>query len=124
MLQRDPQRTGCYGGIMNSGADFSSVSVSASEAIMGAPFEFALLSPYPNPFNPTTAISYQLQAASYVELTIYDIQGQEVAVLVDGFLLPGVYDATFDGAGLSSGVYFAVLQAGNFNQTRKLILIK
>ena len=109
---------------MNSGADFSSVSVSASEAIMGAPFEFALLSPYPNPFNPTTAISYQLQAASYVELTIYDIQGQEVAVLVDGFLLPGVYDATFDGAGLSSGVYFAVLQAGNFNQTRKLILIK
>ncbi|NQS98453.1 MAG: T9SS type A sorting domain-containing protein [candidate division Zixibacteria bacterium] len=94
------------------------------EASMGTPNEFMLSSAYPNPFNPSTAISYQLQAASYVELTIYDIQGREVAKLVDDYRPAGTYEAVFNASNLSGGVYFARLTAGNYQQTQKLLLVK
>ena len=81
-------------------------------------------SAYPNPFNPKTAISYQLQAASYVELVVYDIQGREVAKLVDDYRPAGTYEAVFNASGLSNGVYFVRLTAGNYQQTQKLLLVK
>ena len=85
---------------------------------------FALRQNYPNPFNPTTAISCQLPAASHVELIVYDVIGREVARMVEGFQPAGVYQRTFDPSGLSSGIYFARLQADGFSQTRKLLFIK
>ena len=84
----------------------------------------ALLFNYPNPFNPTTAISYQLQAASYVELTIYDIKGREVAKLVNGWKVAGVYEVVFDGGEFSSGIYFARLTVNGFGETQKMVLIR
>ena len=88
------------------------------------PLEFILHPPYPNPFNASTAISYQLLAVSYVNLTIYDIAGREVAKLVDGMKTAGSHQVVFDAKDLTSGVYFARLTAGEFRQTRKILLIK
>ncbi|NQS96825.1 MAG: T9SS type A sorting domain-containing protein, partial [candidate division Zixibacteria bacterium] len=103
------EKEGADGGWFGSASDWLCMGepFTGGFATDNMPGNFALHTPYPNPFNPTTAISYQLPAASYVELTIYDIQGREAASLVDGFKPAGIYEVTFDGAGLSSGVYFA-----------------
>ena len=110
-------------GWWNTGESFEDWS-SMSEAESALPEYYSLSQNYPNPFNPTTAISYQLPAASYVELSIYDIQGREVTRLVDGFQSAGTHQAAFDGSDLSSGIYFARLQADGFSQTRKILLVK
>jgi hypothetical protein len=88
------------------------------------PFTFALHQSYPNPFNPTTTITYTLPKTSKVTLSIYDILGREVSVLVNEKRDAGVHEVKFDGSGLASGVYLYRLQAGNFVQTRKLLLLK
>ena len=88
------------------------------------PSEFKLNPPHPNPFNPTTAISYQLQAASYVELVVYDITGREVATVADGWYNAGAHEVTFDGSGLASGIYFARLSAGGNQSIQKMLLVK
>ncbi len=90
----------------------------------GMPAEFELRQNYPNPFNPTTVISYQLSAASDVTLSVFDILGREVATLVNGKQTAGYYDVTFDASNLPSGVYFYRLQAGSYNETMKLMLLK
>ncbi len=87
---------------------------------------------YPNPFNPTTIIGYQVPApggsegpgANRVTLTVYDVLGREVAVLVDEWKPAGIFNVTFDGARLSSGIYMYRLIAGSFVQSRRMILIK
>lgn len=86
--------------------------------------EFALNDAYPNPFNPTAVLSFQLPVASFVSLTVYDISGRLVADLVNGWRDAGVHDVTFDAADLASGVYLVRLQAEGFIQTRKILLIK
>jgi hypothetical protein len=92
-----------------------------------APSQFALLQNYPNPFNPTTAISFQLSAISEVTLKIYNVLGQEVAVLIDNERMEnGEHEVQFDANGLTSGVYFYRLNVNNgeFMQTKKLLLMK
>jgi len=87
---------------------------------------------FPNPFNPTTSIKYELPMASGVKLVVYDILGREVSVLVNEQNDVGVYEVKFDASGLSSGVYFCRLQArttngeqaGTFVQTRKIMLLR
>ena len=88
------------------------------------PTKFALHPAFPNPFNPTTTISYQLSAASGVTLTIYDITGREAATLVDGMKSAGYHSVKFDASGLSSGVYFVRLEAEEFRQVKKMLLVK
>jgi hypothetical protein len=88
------------------------------------PKEFALEQNYPNPFNPTTAISYQLSAFGFTTLKIYDALGREVATLVNEVKEAGSYSAQFDGAKLSSGVYFYKLQSGNSAAVKKLTIMK
>jgi hypothetical protein len=89
-----------------------------------SPKEFALEQNYPNPFNPTTAIGYQLSANSFTTLKIYDAIGREVATLVNEVKEAGTYSAQFDGAKLSSGIYFARLSSDGKIQIRKLMLMK
>jgi enterochelin esterase-like enzyme len=87
---------------------------------------------YPNPFNPTTVINYQLPVTSNISLKVYDLLGQEVATLFEGIRQPGNHEATFDGSRLASGVYFYRMcasqmnggQAGNYTETKKLLLLK
>ena len=88
------------------------------------PERYALYPAFPNPFNPMATIRFELPDACEVSLIVHDIQGREVQALVTGHLLPGYHQAVFDGGGLASGVYFARLQAGNFLQTNKLLLLK
>ena len=79
---------------------------------------------YPNPFNPTTAISYQLSTVSDVKLAVYDILGREVAVLVNERKGPGKYDVLFDASGLGSGVYFSRILAGSHSAVMKMLLVR
>jgi O-glycosyl hydrolase len=88
------------------------------------PKDFGLSHNYPNPFNPTTVITYQVPVTSHMSLKVYDILGQEVVTLFEGSRQPGTYKATFDGSGLPSGVYLCRLAAGNYSQTKKLLLVK
>jgi hypothetical protein len=106
------------------------------------PVKIALLQNYPNPFNPSTTIKYELPKATEVRLSVYDILGREVSVLVNEKKEAGVHEVKFDGSNLSSGVYFYRLsvsplarrdlvptdgrdgQAGDFTQTKRLLLLK
>ena len=88
------------------------------------PEAFSLSQNYPNPFNPRTVISFQLPVDSRVSIKVYDVQGREVQTLVNGRMNAGVYETTFDGAGLNSGVYFYRLVTEGFSETKRMILIK
>ncbi|MCK9211828.1 MAG: T9SS type A sorting domain-containing protein [Ignavibacteriaceae bacterium] len=88
------------------------------------PTKFSLSRNYPNPFNPSTTISWQLAASSFVTLKVYDVLGKEVATLVNNELQAGTYSVNFDASNLSSGTYFYELRAGNFIQTKKMLLLK
>ncbi len=88
------------------------------------PENFYLAQNQPNPFNPETVISFALPEASQVALTVYNSAGQRVATLMEGFVTAGEYSVVFDGANLSSGVYFYHLTAGNHSAVKKCLLMK
>jgi hypothetical protein len=90
----------------------------------GLPTRFALSQNYPNPFNPATVISYQLPATSRVRLVVYDLLGKEVAVLMDEQKAPGAYHVEFDGTKLSSGAYICRMTAGNYVESKLMMLLK
>lgn len=94
------------------------------EIVEEVPKVYALNSNYPNPFNPTTQISYQIPNDGFVNLTIYNSLGQEVAVLVDQQQSIGRYSVQFDASNLSSGIYFYRIAAGEFNQVKKMLLVR
>jgi hypothetical protein len=91
---------------------------------VSGPTECDLYQNYPNPFNPATTIRYGLQRASQVTLKVYSALGQEVATLVDALEDPGYKSVQFEASGLASGVYLYKLHAGDFVQTRKLLLLR
>ncbi|MBT8379041.1 MAG: T9SS type A sorting domain-containing protein [Ignavibacteria bacterium] len=86
--------------------------------------EFKLLQNYPNPFNPTTKIEYQIPKLSFVTIKVYDVLGNEIATLVNNEKQAGSYEISWYSENLPSGVYFYRLQAGNFIDTKKMILLK
>lgn len=86
--------------------------------------DFYLFQNYPNPFNPSTKISYSIPKQNLVELKIYDVLGSEVHSLVNEIKEPGQYEVDFNASHLASGVYFYALKAGDFYQTKKLLLLK
>lgn len=86
--------------------------------------DFSLEQNFPNPFNPSTRINYQIAKDNFVTLKVYDIIGNEVAALVNNQQPAGKYSVDFNSANLPSGVYLYRLQAGNYIQTRKMTLIK
>ena len=85
---------------------------------------FKLSQNYPNPFNPTTTIQYEIPNSGMVTLKVYDILGREVSTLVSQYENSGSYNVNFNAINLASGVYFYRLQAGNFIQTKKMVLLK
>lgn len=95
------------------------------------PFAFALLPNYPNPFNPLTVIKYTIggsgvpgPGAGKTRLAVYDMLGRQVRMLVDEVKSPGTYEVSFDGSGLSSGLYICRMAASSFAQSRTMILIR
>ncbi len=100
------------------------------EIDVGLPGKFELMQNYPNPFNPTTTIEYTIpnvgsvEALSATSLRIYNVLGEEVAVLVNKKQSPGNYAVKFDASDLPSGVYFYTLKCGSRSLTRKMLLMK
>ncbi len=95
-------------------------------AVSILPQRCALSQNYPNPFNPSTRIGYRVSGlgSGWVKLSVYDILGREVAVLVNGEKQPGAYEVSFDGTGLASGVYIYRLSVGTFTQTHTMTLVR
>jgi hypothetical protein len=98
--------------------------VATSARPLNVAVEFELYDNYPNPFNPSTTIKFELPKSSHVSLTVYDILGREVSVLVNEKREAGAYEVKFDGSNLASGVYFYRIQAGSFVQTKQLLLLR
>ncbi|MDR3626399.1 MAG: T9SS type A sorting domain-containing protein [Ignavibacteriaceae bacterium] len=86
--------------------------------------DFALFNNYPNPFNPTTLIEYQIPKDGYVSLKVYDVLGRLVRTLVDGYKTVGKYSVSFDASKLASGIYIYELKSSNFSSIKKMILTK
>lgn len=105
--------------------DFSGlVTSSESREILQIKDQFKLYPNYPNPFNPSTQISFSLAEYGATTLRIYDLLGREVATLVNGQLAPGNHTVNFIGSGLSSGIYFVRLVQGSNTQTHTITLVK
>jgi hypothetical protein len=107
-------------GIYAGGSD----NFNASNLNNDLPKEYSLKQNYPNPFNPATNIQYELPSDNFVSIKIFDTMGREIITLVNEFKTAGRYSIGFNGANLASGIYYYKLEAGNFSQVRKLILLK
>jgi hypothetical protein len=101
--------------------DPDAVSVSNGNTIVN---EFDLKQNYPNPFNPSTKISFSITKSSFVRLSVYDMIGREVSVLINENKPVGNYEINFDASALSGGVYFYKLQTEGFTETKKMTLSK
>jgi hypothetical protein len=115
MARSNPPSIGAYEGVGPTAVFRSAGSV---------PDEFLLEQNFPNPFNPSTTISYWIPVHSHVSLTVVDMLGREMETLVDGMQEPGKYSFSFDGSNLSSGVYMAKLRSGERMQLMKMLLMK
>lgn len=104
--------------------------VSVKDDAKELPQKFELMQNYPNPFNPTTKIGYAIpllreeERGVYVTLKLYNILGKNIATLIDGIKYPGMYEVDFDASKLSSGVYYYQLIAGDFVQTKKMLILR
>jgi len=94
------------------------------EESLEQPNAYALHNNFPNPFNPTTNISFTLPMAENVQLSVYNVLGQRVATLVDGVMSAGTHTVNFNAADLASGVYLYQIRAGSFSQSRTMMLVK
>ncbi len=90
----------------------------------GIPDNFGISQNYPNPFNPSTNISFNIPKRSLVSLKVFDLLGREVATIVSEEMSAGSYSRTWNAVNMPSGVYFYRLQAGSFNETKKLVLLR
>ena len=96
----------------------------STEEFGESPDEFKLNQNYPNPFNPSTSISFELPHSSHVELRVYDVMGREVAVPANGTFTAGNHTVSFDASTLGSGTYIYRMVAGEFQQSRTMLLVK
>jgi hypothetical protein len=109
--------------LVKTGPDTSATHAPSIEWV-SHPLDFALHPAYPNPFNPTTTISFDLPLQSKVSMNIYNILGQRVAVLMNGYALPGTHRLLWDASDLPSGIYFVRMESGKSMQTQKVVLLK
>jgi hypothetical protein len=115
------QRSAEYTKIQTALDNGTSTGVTKTSSL---PSEFRLAQNYPNPFNPTTTISYSLPHSANASLKVFNVLGQEVATLVDGYQAAGAHEVQFDASRFASGVYFYKLTSGNVTQMKKMMLVK
>jgi hypothetical protein len=111
-------------GTSSGSGTFCNAPVDVEKDTVLIPDKFDLSQNFPNPFNPSTLIKYQLPKSSQVTLKIYNVLGDEVATLVNEEKPAGSYEVIFNSAKIASGTYFYKLQAGSFVETKKMILLK
>ena len=102
--------------------DFQNATISLVEKVL--PAKYALAQNYPNPFNPETTISFELEKAGHVRMVVYNVLGQEVTTLVDDVLEKGAHDVKWNANTCASGIYFYKLSTENFNDTKKMVLVR
>ena len=102
-------------------ANLNNLILETSAAI---PLTYELGQNYPNPFNPVTTIEYQIPEDGTVKMSVYDVLGKEIKTLVNDFRPAGAYEVRLDASDLSSGIYFYQMRAGNFEEMRKMVVIK
>jgi hypothetical protein len=90
----------------------------------GVPLKFTLYQNYPNPFNPTTRLDYEISKGQFVSLTVYNILGREISILVNGYKSPGTHEVEFNGSELPSGIYFYRIDTPGFSAVKKMMLLK
>ncbi|MEI7726491.1 MAG: T9SS type A sorting domain-containing protein [Bacteroidota bacterium] len=114
------------GGIGRGDALFESLNIlmHAGNASNTLPSSFSLQQNYPDPFNHATTIKCNIAKTTQVKLVVYDITGRGIQTLINECLQPGTYMASFDGSALQSGVFFYKLTAGDYCETRKMMLAK
>lgn len=112
--------------ISQAGVWFKPVAIisDVEETTLSIPIKFQLEQNYPNPFNPATTIRFSIPKQSQVTLKIYDVLGREVATIVNKEFESGVHEVVLDSRSLTSGVYIYQIQAGEFTEMRKLMLLK
>lgn len=96
----------------------------SNEVVIGIPSQYKLSQNYPNPFNPETMISYDLQSEQFMSLKVYDMTGKEVADLVNKIQPAGSYRIKFNAGNISSGVYYMRMEAGDFRDVKKMVVIR
>jgi hypothetical protein len=125
---KDPNHTLSYiyvdgGEIRTVKPEFSDITVALGNA-GELPRVYALQNNYPNPFNPTTTFEYSLAQPGHCELAVFNILGQKVTTLVNGYRAAGTYEVKWDASSHSSGVYFYRLESGDFSECKKAVLVK
>jgi len=100
------------------------IATDIEEELSVVPQKFALSQNYPNPFNPTTTIRFSVPMSGNYSLRVYNLLGQEIATLLNGPVSAGIHFVNFDASRLSSGIYFYNFSGNNFNQTKKMMLLK
>lgn len=98
--------------------------VAINQTLSEVPESFKLYQNYPNPFNPVTQINFEIPKFSFVNITVYDVLGVEIDILVNEKLSSGTYTAEWNASNYPSGVYFYKLKAGEFTETKKMVVIK
>jgi len=112
------------GKILGWGLRFNNLVTGIEPVANNIPDVFSLSQNYPNPFNPTTTMRIQIPKDNDVTLKVYDMLGKEVSVLVNEFMKAGTYDITFNATNLASGTYFYRMTSGNFNDIKKMVVLK
>jgi len=103
----------------------TSLLLGINQIINSFPGDYNLSQNFPNPFNPSTKINFDVKDASHVKLVVYDLLGREVSVLVNEHVKPASYEVNFNGSNLSSGMYFyRLLIDNNLIDTKKMVLLK
>ena len=116
---------GVFGGLDSSQLWFQgAMPVAIEPAAPGLPTTFALLPAYPNPFNPSTTLRYDVAAAGHVRITVFDALGREIALLVSEEHTAGRHEISFNAQGLPSGLYLVRMEAGGGVQTQRVTLLK
>jgi hypothetical protein len=110
-------------------SDFTSIMVKENSAFQYnfnnyEPVAYELKQNYPNPFNPETRINFTLARSGYVKITVYNLLGEQVTILVNDFRRQGEYSVKFNGSGLASGIYFYRIDTPGFTKTRKMVLVR
>jgi hypothetical protein len=105
-------------------AEFDFGIISDVEIIVSDEMNYFLQQNYPNPFNPTTTIKYQIPELSFVTIKVYDVLGSEIATLINEEKPVGSYEVEFNAPSLPCGIYFYRLQAADFVETKKMVLLR
>ncbi|GAI20309.1 unnamed protein product, partial [marine sediment metagenome] len=121
----ETDETGTIGGLWFVGHDSIKGTLTSEVAVEDdAPAAFAVAQNSPNPFNPTTTISLTLAEAGNVSVDVFNVAGQKVDTLVNGFMNAGTHSVVWDASKFSAGVYFYTVKAGDFSKTMKMTLLK